>query len=252
MSCQVALNAFSIAHLCYWNISPLPAGTMLSFIHTWFWRYPGVGRILPWFSGRWLSLPPSDAHLPAFQPWWEDSCLPCLPVRTREGFFCTQCPAHRPRLAGSPGGCSQRASLGWCARMHAQSCLTLCNPMDCSPPGSSVHGIFQARILEWIAIPFSRGSSQPKDWTWVSHIAGRFFAIWATREASLGWQFHIISFCPTAMNQFWSGAIPWNSLPPPLSFRHTFSNEVWTSNGKEGLSKFVPFLSSFPQPSNSL
>ena len=42
-----------------------------------------------------------------------------------------------------------------------QSCLTLCDPTDCSPPGSSVHGIFQARILEWVAVPFSRGSSQP-------------------------------------------------------------------------------------------
>ena len=52
-----------------------------------------------------------------------------------------------------------------------------------SPPGSSVHGIFQARILEWVAIPFSRGSSQPRDRTQVSHIAGRFFTVWATREA---------------------------------------------------------------------
>ena len=45
----------------------------------------------------------------------------------------------------------------------AQSCPTLCDPMDCSPPGSSVHGIFQARVLEWVAISFSRGSSQPRD-----------------------------------------------------------------------------------------
>ena len=52
--------------------------------------------------------------------------------------------------------------------------------MDCSPPGSSVHGILQARILEWIAIPFSRGSSQPRDWTQVSCITGRFFTVWAT------------------------------------------------------------------------
>ena len=52
-------------------------------------------------------------------------------------------------------------------------------------PGSSVHGIPQARILEWVAIPFSRGSSQPRDWTWVSLIAGRFFTIWATREAPI-------------------------------------------------------------------
>ena len=50
----------------------------------------------------------------------------------------------------------------------AQSCLTLCDPMDCSPPGSSVHGILQARILEWVAISFSRGSSWPRDWTQVS------------------------------------------------------------------------------------
>ena len=63
-----------------------------------------------------------------------------------------------------------------------QPCLSLCDPMDCSPPGSSVQGIFQARILEWVAIPSSRGSSQTRDGTQVSHIAGRFFTIWATRE----------------------------------------------------------------------
>ena len=65
----------------------------------------------------------------------------------------------------------------------AQVCLILCDPMDCSPPGSSVHRILQARTLEWVAIPFSRGSSRPRDWTWVSCIAGRFFTVWVTREA---------------------------------------------------------------------
>ena len=65
-----------------------------------------------------------------------------------------------------------------------QSCLTVYDPMDCSLPGSSVHGILQARILEWVVIPFSRRSSQPRDWTWFSRIAGRFFTVWATREAS--------------------------------------------------------------------
>ena len=55
--------------------------------------------------------------------------------------------------------------------------------MDCSPLFSSVHGVVQARILEWSAFPFSRGSSWPRDWTQVSGIAGRFFIIWATREA---------------------------------------------------------------------
>ena len=65
----------------------------------------------------------------------------------------------------------------------AQSCPTLCDPMDCSLPGSSIHGILQARILEWVAISFSRGSSQPRDQTRVSLIAGRRFNLWATREA---------------------------------------------------------------------
>ena len=66
----------------------------------------------------------------------------------------------------------------------AQSCPTLCDPMNCSPPGSSVQGILQAGTLEWVAISFSRGSSQPRDWTQVSWIAARFFTFWATREAS--------------------------------------------------------------------
>ena len=68
----------------------------------------------------------------------------------------------------------------------AQSCPTLCNPMDCSPPGSSVHGIFQARILEWVAIRFSRESSQPRDRSPVSRIVGRSFTAWATKEVGRG------------------------------------------------------------------
>ena len=60
----------------------------------------------------------------------------------------------------------------------SQSCLNLCNPMDYTDPG-----ILQARIQEWVAFPFSRGSSQPRDQTQVSHIAGGFFTSWATREA---------------------------------------------------------------------
>ena len=62
------------------------------------------------------------------------------------------------------------------------SCPIFCNRMDCSPLGSSVFIILQARILEWVAIPFSRGSFQPRDWTQVSHIVGWFFTSWATRE----------------------------------------------------------------------
>ena len=64
-----------------------------------------------------------------------------------------------------------------------QMCPTLCDLVDCSPPGYSVHGILQARILEWVAISFSRGSSRPRDWTQVSRVAGRHFNLWATRKA---------------------------------------------------------------------
>ena len=67
----------------------------------------------------------------------------------------------------------------------AQSCQTLCNPMNCSLPTSSVPGVSQARILEWVAMPSSRGSFAPRDQTQVSCIAGRFFTVWATRKAPI-------------------------------------------------------------------
>ena len=101
-----------------------------------------------------------------------------------------------PSLA--PGVCSNSCPLSrWCRPTIsssfilfllyvcevAQSCPTLCDPMGCSLSGSSVHGIFQARVLEWIAISFSRGSSRLRNRTQVSRIGGRRFTIWATREA---------------------------------------------------------------------
>ena len=76
----------------------------------------------------------------------------------------------------------------------AQSCLTLCDPMD-----YTVHGILQAGVLEWVAFPFSRGSSQPRDWTEVSRIAGRFFTSWL-------WGLGDISPLPF-FRFFWSGLI---------------------------------------------
>ena len=77
---------------------------------------------------------------------------------------------------------SSRGS-SWPISEVAQSCLTLCDSMYYSLPGSSVHGIFQARVLEWGAISFCRVSSRSRDQTKVSHIAGRCFTIWATRES---------------------------------------------------------------------
>ena len=67
-------------------------------------------------------------------------------------------------------------------KWFTQSCPTLCDPMD-----YTVHGILQTRILEWVAFPFSRGSSQPRDWTQVSSIAGIFFTSWDNSEAQKYW-----------------------------------------------------------------
>ena len=71
----------------------------------------------------------------------------------------------------------------WECLLSHFSHVRLCDAMDCSPPGSSVHGILQARMVEWVAMPSSSGSSQPGCQTRISQITGRFFTMWATREA---------------------------------------------------------------------
>ena len=81
----------------------------------------------------------------------------------------------------------------------AQSCLTLWGPVDCSLPGSSVHGILQARILEWVTISFYRESSRPRDQTRVSRIVGRHFTVWATRESPYS--------CSVSLNFFLGGLL---------------------------------------------
>ena len=97
------------------------------------------------------------------------------PQRTKEHWGCklSSCYRHPGNVLGSRCVCV----------LVVQSSPTLWNPMDCSPPGSSVHGILQTRTLEWVAIPSSRGSSQPRYPTQVSCIAGRFFTIWDTRKS---------------------------------------------------------------------
>ena len=88
-----------------------------------------------------------------------------------------------------------------------QSCPTLCNPIEYSLPASSVHGISQVRIiLEWVAIPFSRGSFQPRAQTWVSSITGRFFTIWAIWVSyQLTWR--------TAAGVRASRGVSWETIP---------------------------------------
>ena len=93
------------------------------------------------------------------------------------------CPAHR----------SESLSV-------SQSCPTLCEPMDCSPPDSSVHWISQARILEWVALPFSRGSSWPRDQTWVSCSAGGLLTVWATSEAHLDHYLALFQMIPQELS----------------------------------------------------
>ena len=70
-----------------------------------------------------------------------------------------------------------------CGCLVSKSCQTLCNPVDCGPPDSSVHNIFQARILEWVAISSSGGSSRLRDWTSISRIGRQILYHWATWEA---------------------------------------------------------------------
>ena len=95
----------------------------------------------------------------------------------------------------------------WKKREHdievTQSCPTLWDPKDCSLPGSSVRGIFQARVLDWVAISFSRTSSWPRGWTWVSHIVGRRFTVWTTREV---WEKGILTKIQDCHFHFAAGA----------------------------------------------
>ena len=101
--------------------------------------------------------------------------------------------------------------------VRAQPCPTLCSPVDCNPPGSSVHGVFQAGILEWVAMSSSRGSSQPRDQTWVSWvscIAGRFFTTEPPGKPTL---------CPSSpqtVAEHNGAAGAWPLLPTVGFFRH--------------------------------
>ena len=110
------------------------------------------------------------------QEYW--SGLPCLPPRDLPN------PGIKPKsLHPLQPGSLPLAPLGKPMKVKVtQSCLTLCDPMD-----YTVHGILQARILEQVAFPFSRGSSHPRDWTQALRVAGRFFTSWATREAQEYW-----------------------------------------------------------------
>ena len=137
-----------------------------------------------WFNPRCGKIPRAMGQLSLWTATTE-ACLrsrACAPQREKP----LQWEACTPQLESSP--CSPqlekahpqhpRPSVKGREVKVAQSCPTLCDPVD-----YTVHGILQARILEWVAFPFSRRSSQPRDWTQISRIAGRFFPSWATDPA---------------------------------------------------------------------
>ena len=125
----------------------------------------------------------------------------------------------------------------------AQLCPALWDPMDCSLPGSSILGIFQARILEWVAISFSRRSSQPRDWTQVSCTVGRCFTIWATSEVQISMQISLSllpTYLPCSLQQMniyfgseylgYSNAQNWQLL---------LLNNLYSSDGRQRISKYM-------------
>ena len=119
-------------------------------------------------------------------PWWWGGVLGLWPGTWGEGPW--ELALDSPHLFHSRRGFKRFPTRstgfpGCVCVLVGQACPTLCDPMACSPPGSSVHGMLQARTLEWVAMLSSRGPSQPRDWTSISCMAGGFFTIWATREA---------------------------------------------------------------------
>ena len=135
-----------------------------------------------------------------------------------------------------------------CIYMHAQSCLTLFNPLDCSPPGSSVHGILLARILEWVAMLSSRGFSQPRDRTHVSRgscIEGRFFTAEPPGKPFISYQIRSVAqSCPTlcdSMNHSTPGLPVHHQLPEfTQTHVHRVSDAIQPSHPLSSPSPPVP------------
>ena len=117
---------------------------------------------------------------------------------------------------------------GEIAVVYLLSCPTLCNTVDCQAP--SVRRIFQARILEWVAMPSSSGSSQPRDQTQVSYFAGRFFTIWATREGKV----YILSFETLVLFPTWFPKQRVRFLASRQDTGRVFSWQCNLANGERG------------------
>ena len=165
-------------------------------------RLPAPGS--QWDTQKRLRLPPP-------------STLCELSVRS----FCYALDCLEERIIPTKGFLLDYSTHGCVLASSLQSCPTLCDPMDCSPPGSSVHGLLQARILEWVAMPCSRGSSWPRDRTQVSYASrvGRW--PWWLRWWRIYLQCGRPGFNP------WFGKIPWRreQLPTPVFWPGEFHGQ---------------------------
>ena len=157
------------------NYTRNPLGILLKFTS----GSEGLGRVWEsyiywapkWHSSNWSSAPPANKAKQQDRMGLGPRLWSIIPAQ--------DCPVDWKK---------EREREGKKESEVTQLCLTLCDPVDCSLLVSSVHGIFQARVLEWIAISFFRGSSQPRNRTHVSHTVGRRFTIWATREVLWTWE----------------------------------------------------------------
>ena len=148
------------------NGNPLKYSSLENPMDRGAWRVTVHGVSQSWTRPKWLSTLLCQAKGDTSGSCLEKLCL--NPREFDEEFYnsCSKMGAHQiSEWVGLESESQMLVTWSW---------PTLCDPMDCSLPGSSVHGILQARILEWVAMPFSRGSSQPRDPIWVSHTAGRF------------------------------------------------------------------------------
>ena len=131
----------------------------------------------------------------------------------------------------------------------SQLCPTLCNLMVCSLPGFSVQGVLQARKLEWVAISSSRGSSQPRGWTLVSHTAGRFFTIWVTKNLLVMWETRVPSLGwedPLEKGMATYSSIPGASLVAQTvkNLHVTWETWIWSLGQEDSLEKGITTHSS--------
>ena len=135
---------------------------------TWVWR---TGMCTEWKTCKSQKVAAEDYRLREFWECRAESIAYHCKRNVKRSLLFTHRPVFLPLVTV------------WVHAKSLQLCLTLCDLMDYSPAGSSVCGILQARIMEWVALPFSKGSSLPRDRTQVSCTAGRFFIVWTTRRA---------------------------------------------------------------------